>query len=245
MLPSRVPLWETSDMADAEEDLRGRRLYDALMAIKPRDLPETEWASQAGVNRGFFTNLKGSNIAPRSDTMRKLLRHIKKTDADLYAAAAGLGVSAQEPDVPPSKQAGADDDTVEISQLDLSFSMGPGTNLEDYIEETRLRFDLDYIRSFTRTPPARLHIARGVGESMFPTLLTSDMVWIDTTQRTLNQQDRVWAISLYGAAAIKRLRAIGGGKVLVISDNTAVDNQEVDAEDLVIGGRVIRFARDL
>ncbi len=80
---------------------------------------------------------------------------------------------------------------------------------------------------------------------MFPTLVTSDMVWIDTTQTMLNQQDRIWAISLFGAAAIKRLRTIGGGKVLVISDNLAVENQTVEAEDILIGGRVIRFARDL
>jgi phage repressor protein C with HTH and peptisase S24 domain len=141
--------------------------------------------------------------------------------------------------------ASADDETVEITQLDLSFSMGPGTTLDDYIEETKVRFDLSYIQSFTRTPPSRLHLAKGVGESMFPTLVSSDLVWIDTTQTMLNQQDRIWAISLFGAAAIKRLRAMKGGKVLVMSDNATVENQEVDAEDLVIGGRVIRFARDL
>lgn len=146
---------------------------------------------------------------------------------------------------PASPPVPANDDTVEITQLDLSFSMGPGTTLDDYIEQSRLRFDPEYIRSFTRTPPHRLHIARGVGESMFPTLATSDLVWIDTTQTVLNQQDRIWAVSLFGAAAIKRLRTIVGGQVMVISDNPAVENQVVDAEDVIIGGRVIRFARDL
>lgn len=139
----------------------------------------------------------------------------------------------------------ANDDTVEVALLNLAFSMGPGTNIDDYIEETPLRFDLDYIRGFTRTTSDRLRIARGVGESMFPTLVSSDLVWIDTTQTMLNQQDRIWAISLFGAAAIKRLRTIGNGKVLIISDNPTVDNQEVNAEDLIIGGRVIRLGRDL
>jgi phage repressor protein C with HTH and peptisase S24 domain len=80
---------------------------------------------------------------------------------------------------------------------------------------------------------------------MMPTLVTSDLVWIDTTQKHLNQQDRIWAVSIYGAAAIKRLRKVGNGRVLVVSDNPAIDNYEVDEGDLVIGGRVIRFARDL
>jgi phage repressor protein C with HTH and peptisase S24 domain len=80
---------------------------------------------------------------------------------------------------------------------------------------------------------------------MFPTLLGNDSVLIDTTQKMLNLNDRVWAISLYGAAAIKRLRTIGPNRVLVISDNPAVENQEVDADDIIIGGRIIWFARDL
>ncbi|MFN3943917.1 MAG: helix-turn-helix transcriptional regulator [Allosphingosinicella sp.] len=170
----------------------------------------------------------------------------RKASEWLAAKEAGVGaIQRVEPDIPPVRPASADDEVVEITSLDLTFSMGPGTNLDDYIEETPLRFDLSYIRGFTRTTPTRLRIARGVGESMFPTLISSDLVWIDTTQRMLNQQDRIWAISLYGAAAIKRLRAIGDGKVMVISDNRDVENQIVDAEDLIIGGRVIRFSRDL
>jgi phage repressor protein C with HTH and peptisase S24 domain len=150
-----------------------------------------------------------------------------------------------EADNPVTKRAHRDDDTVEILQVDFSWSMGPGTSVDDYIEETPVRFDLDYIRSFTRTAPAKLRIGRGVGDSMFPTLVSSDLVWIDTTQRMLNQADRIWAISLYGAAGIKRLRTIGPNRVLVMSDNPSVPDQEVDADDLVIGGRVIRFSRDL
>jgi len=132
-----------------------------------------------------------------------------------------------------------------ISLLDLSFSMGPGTDIDHYVEETPFSFDLGYIRSFTRTPPSKLRLAHGVGESMYPTLLSNDLVWIDTTQTDLNQQDRLWAISLFGAAAIKRLRMVGPGRVLVISDNPAVQDQEVDAADVIVTGRVIRIARDL
>jgi phage repressor protein C with HTH and peptisase S24 domain len=152
--------------------------------------------------------------------------------------------SGEAPDIPPTVSASAED-MVEIIQLDLSFSMGPGTNIDDYIEETPVRFDLGFIRQITRTPPARLRLARGIGDSMFPTLLTSDRVMIDTTQRMLNLADRVYAISLFGAAAIKRLRTVGPNRVLVISDNPAVENQEVDADDLIIAGRVVWFSRDL
>ncbi|TZG24892.1 S24 family peptidase [Sphingomonas montanisoli] len=149
------------------------------------------------------------------------------------------------PDLPAVKDASAGDDTVEVAQLDLSFSMGPGTTIDDYIEEVPYRFDIGWLRRLTRSEPRRLRLARGVGESMSPTLLTGDQVLIDTTQRQLNKQDGIYAISLFGAAAIKRLRAIGPQRVRVISDNPAVEDQDVDAEDISIAGRVIWFSREL
>lgn len=149
-----------------------------------------------------------------------------------------------EADFPPTRNA-SEGEVSEITQLDLNLSMGSGTDIDNYIEEARLQFDLGYIRSFTRTPPERLRIARGVGESMFPTLMSHDSVWIDTSQTALNQQDRIWAVSLFGAAAIKRLRRLSDDRVLVISDNPAVPDQEVGVEDILIGGRIIRFSRDV
>ena len=47
------------------------------------------------------------------------------------------------------------------------------------------------------------------------------------------------------SADLKRLRTVAEGRVLVMSDNKEVENQEVDASDLRIEGRAIWFARDL
>lgn len=155
-----------------------------------------------------------------------------------------IAVAEPRSDFAPTVSA-SDGETAEIGSLDLSFSMGPGATVDDYIEETPVRFDLGFIRQITRTAPNRLRLAHGVGDSMFPTIHSSDRVMIDTTQRTLNLNDRIWAVSIHGAAAIKRLRPIGGGRVLVVSDNPAVDNYEVDAQDMIIGGRIIWLSRDV
>lgn len=137
-------------------------------------------------------------------------------------------------------------EVVEIARLDLSLPMGPGATVDDFIESEPIKFDLSYVRSFTRTPPHRLRLAGGAGDSMFPTLVPNDLVWIDTTQNQLLHADRIYAASINGGAAIKRLRPVASGRrVLVISDNKMVDAYEVDAEEVVIWGRVIRFARDL
>ncbi|WP_052027706.1 XRE family transcriptional regulator [Sphingobium sp. ba1] len=144
---------------------------------------------------------------------------------------------------PPTKF--AEDGTVEIQVLDFSFSMGPGTTVDDYVEEMPMHVDINFLRSITRTEFDCLKMGKGVGESMFPTLLGGDVVLVDTTQRNLNKQDGIYAISLFGAAAIKRLRMVGQGRVLIKSDNHNVGDQEVDLADLHIVGRVIWFGREL
>lgn len=252
-LPEPSGAWEIAYMAEADE-LRGARLYRALIALKPDRLAETDWAVQAGVNRGFFTNLKTSNISPRSDTLRKLLRSIGKTEAELYRADEAQSKAPESPDEAEDDPivtgfysartiAPSADGSVPLRQVDLALSMGDGANIDDYVEEGTLDFDANLLRTITRSPPERLFVARGAGDSMMPTLLNDDMVVIDTLQRTLNMLDRIWAVSVHGAGAIKRLRAIGRQRVLVISDNAGVENQEVDAEDLRILGRVIWVGR--
>lgn len=151
--------------------------------------------------------------------------------------------SHKAPAAPP--RAASNDDTVEIVQLDLSLSMGPGTLIDDYVEGRPVRFDLVFIQSITRTTSDRLRLVRGIGDSMYPTLNGGDAIMIDTTQRSLARQDGIYWVSIYGAAGIKRLRSIGPKKVLVVSDNPAVENYEVDANDVRIEGRAIWFARDL
>lgn len=137
-------------------------------------------------------------------------------------------------------------ETAQLLRLDLSLPMGPGATVDDYVEEEPVEFDLGYLRAITRTPIHRLRLARGVGDSMFPTLQSSDEVLIDTTQNQLLHSDRIYAASINGGAAIKRLRPIEGGKkILVISDNKTIGPYPVDAREVLIWGRVIRFAREV
>jgi phage repressor protein C with HTH and peptisase S24 domain len=234
--PERV-LCDELEMSDPDE-FRGKKLYAVLIALKPADLSEAEWAVRAGVNRGFFTNLKNQPISPRSDTLRKVLAAIGRTEADLYD-------TSRKPDLPMTRSVDAGE-TATLGRLDLSLPMGPGASVDDYVEDEPVIFDLGYLRAFTRTPAHRLKLARGVGDSMSPTILPNDEVLIDTTQNQLLHSDRVYAASINGGAAIKRLRPIEGGKrILVISDNKTIEAYAVDADEVRIWGRVIRFSRDL
>lgn len=147
--------------------------------------------------------------------------------------------------LPAPRTSETEDDTVEIVALDLSLSMGPGTLIEDFVEEERVRMSLGFIQAITRTPSDRLRLVRGIGDSMEPTLRTGDRVMVDINERQLSRTHGVYWIDHLGTHGIKRLRPAGRGKILVMSDNVMVPDFEVDAEDLRIEGRVIWFARDL
>lgn len=134
---------------------------------------------------------------------------------------------------------------MKLRVFDLNLSMGDGTDIDDYAEEGVMDFDPGILRRITRTPAERLFVARGSGDSMLPTLMNGDMVLIDPLQTRLNLDDRIWAISLYGAGAIKRLQPVAPGKVDVISDNPARENRVVDADDIRILGRVIWIGREV
>lgn len=148
-----------------------------------------------------------------------------------------------EPDLPKVVGASDGDGAITVRQVDLSYAMGDGANLDDYYEERGIQFDPNFLRTVSKAPAHCLFVARGDGDSMFPTLINDDQVLIDTTQRRLNLQDRLWACSIHGAGMIKRLRVIGENRVEVISDNPAVGNREVSAEELYIVGRVVWVGR--
>lgn len=125
----------------------------------------------------------------------------------------------------------------------MGFSMGDGSNLDDIVDEGTLDFDANLLRLLTPSPYKYLFVADGNGDSMQPTLLDSDIIVIDTMQNTLNKWDRIWAISLQGAGAVKRIGMAERGKVEIMSDNPIVPNKVVPIEDVRIIGRVVYSGR--
>ena len=180
--------------------------------------------------------------AKRIPQWLRYVREAFENDGDLAPAAKVVERYQTEPDQPLMRK--ADESTVSLKVVDLNLAMGDGGNFDDCAGEESVEFDINLLRSITRSPAARVFVVRPRGDSMFPTLLNSDWVRIDTTQRTLNLDDKIWACRVYGAGAVKRLNAIGKGRVEVRSDNPIAGNREVDAGDLIILGRVIWIGRE-
>lgn len=108
---------------------------------------------------------------------------------------------------------------VKLRRLNLELAMGDGTDIEDWIEEREVSFDANLFHAVTSSPVDRVFIGSGIGDSMTPTIGDRDDVLIDLNENELTKGDRIYAITIEGAGAVKRLMPAGNGMVEVISDN--------------------------
>ncbi|WP_242183122.1 S24 family peptidase [Sphingomonas sp. CARO-RG-8B-R24-01] len=210
-------------------------------AIEFRNVTPKALARTAGLGETVVRDiLQGMTGDVKLGTVEKLARALNLSVGDLVPDALG---TAQRADQPSVVSASRDDGAIAIRSVDIGYAMGTGRELEDYPDELPVLFDPGFLRTLTRASAEHLYLARGDGDSMFPTMINGDQVIIDTTQRQLNAQDRIWALSLHGAGMIKRLRTIGPNRVRIISDNEIVPPEDVDASDIHIAGRVIYIGR--
>jgi phage repressor protein C with HTH and peptisase S24 domain len=147
------------------------------------------------------------------------------------------------PELPPVVGASDGDGAIALKRINIGFAMGDGSNLDDIADEGTMDFDANLLRVITQSPPRRLFVADGVGDSMQPTLMDSDLIVIDTLQNQLNKWDRIWAISFQGAGAVKRIGLAEKGMIEIISDNPIIPNKIVPMEDVRIIGRVVWSGR--
>ena len=184
--------------------------------------------------------IRSRRAMPSADRLAAIARALETSPEWLMARSS---TPPAVPDIPPTRGSADGDGAIALKRINLGVAMGDGSNLDDYIEEGTVDFDPNLLRAISQSPAHRLLVAHGVGDSMQPTLLDSDMLVIDTLQTRLNMTDRIWAIGLFGAGAVKRLRPAAGGMVEIISDNPMHDKQVVSAEDVRFIGRVVWSGR--
>src|SRR3546814_6951458 len=78
---------------------------------------------------------------------------------------------------------------------------------------------------------------------MTPTLLDGDIVLIDTAQKDIGQQDRIWALAYGDLGMIKRVRRLPGGTYRLMSDNPAISDIEAADGEMHVVGRVVYIGR--
>lgn len=164
----------------ATEELRGPALYEALMAMKPPGLSEYDWADQAGLNRGWFNDIKKNpNASPRQTNINKALAAIGKSIADLYPSA-GPAAEARHADRP-------------FNPIDLPrdvpvMGTAAGATLTIESDGRKYRIERTLVESeaiaYVRRPPAiasnrAIYAMFITGESMVPAHKPGEPVYVD------------------------------------------------------------------
>lgn len=140
--------------------------------------------------------------------------------------------------------AGDDDrERVQIMEIDVGYGMGGGTFIDGYIDGVPRDFDPGWLEAITQSPPSMLFIAKGIGDSMMPTLLDNDLLVVDRGQTTITQQDRIWAVTYGELGMVKRVRRRADGTYLLMSDNPLISAIEAVAGEMHVVGRVVFIGR--
>ncbi len=136
-----------------------------------------------------------------------------------------------------------------LPELELGYSMGGGSVFTEYEQKGVVPFQRDWLKPKMKGSFAELFVARGEGDSMQPTMMDGDIVVIDTAQKDVRQQDRIWALSYGDLGMIKRVRKLpgdgeGAGGYDILSDNhEAVAPFRAYDGEMHIVGRVIWIGR--
>lgn len=144
---------------------------------------------------------------------------------------------------PLGKQQAEDMGIALIPELQLGYSMGGGNVIEMFEHNGVAPFKREWLRPMMKGSFDELFVAKGEGDSMIPTMLDGDIVLIDTAQKDVLQQDRIWVLSYGDLGMIKRVRKLPDGGYQINSDNPAVTAITAYDGEMHVIGRVIWVGR--
>lgn len=228
-----------------------------MWEISPENLAAA--MDRAGVNQSQLAadvGLKQPSIGRLLSGETKTTRAIRKIAVRLKTSPAFLRGETDDPEpvandddlyVPAdasSPEAAADKlNSVLVPQLEIGYSMGGGSVFEDFQQTDLVPFPRNWLAPMIKGAFADLFVARGEGDSMMPTLLDGDLVIVDTSQKRIDQQDRLWCLSYGELGMIKRVRQQPDGGIQVLSDNPAVSPFTAYDEEVHVIGRVVWIGR--
>lgn len=213
------------------------RIAERMAAL---GISQSELARRVGVSQPTINGLLTGKSAGS--------KHMHRLASELGTSPAYLVGETDDPSpIAPPQSAiealAAQMDLVVIPEFELGYSMGGGIVHHEYVQKGIVPFQRSWLKSLMRGSFGELFVARGEGDSMQPTLLDGDFVLIDTSQKTIIQQDRIWALSYGDLGMIKRVRRTPQGDYLLMSDNPAITPIHCVDGEMHVVGRVIWIGR--
>jgi phage repressor protein C with HTH and peptisase S24 domain len=203
-------------------------------------MSQAELARQVGIKQPSINHLINKG-AQGSKHVHEIAKALQTTPA--YLLGETDDASAGYVPAPTAHDLAEQLDLVEVQELDLKFGMG-ATDLEIPVTSSTRHFSRTWIRQYTNASAEHLYFAQGIGDSMAPTIHDSDLILVDSSERSIRIGDKIWACSYSGQGMIKRLRNKGEG-VQILSDNPLVPPDMAYDGELHILGRVVGIFRKM
>ncbi len=230
-LRNLLPMVEEQKYPDFAERLNG--------LISTSDISITQLSEKTGVTYEMVRRYTLGTAKPRTPTMRKL-------SAVLGVDAAYLEYGVGKPSEGEAMKPIASNplpDVYRVEVLDLTVSAGPGNYMiSDYVEVLyAIEFTTEHARVlFGNRDPADVKVMTVNGDSMAPTLVSGDRLFVDISVRHF-QTDGVYSFVYGKTFHVKRLQ-MQGDKLAVLSDNPAYEKwyiSEDTQDNLYVMGKAL------
>lgn len=132
-----------------------------------------------------------------------------------------------------------------VPRYDVTGSMGNGRVIHSEQIVDHLAFRAEWVRTELGTSPKNLVLISAVGDSMEPALRAHDLLLIDRSVLTVNQ-DAIYAFAVDGELRVKRIQRLFDGSLIIKSDNPSYATEtltEQQAETINLVGRVVWSGR--
>lgn len=201
-------------------------------------------SQERGTSLSALSRLIGRNETYLQQFIRKgspkhLLESDRRTLAEFFGVAESEIGGPEEISYNPSVKlplSAQDHEWIMVPRLPLGASAGPGL-----VPSTELPFDnFGFSRRWLREQgleAAQLSAIRVEGDSMEPLLRAGDEILVDRAPRPF--RDGVHVVRLGDTLVVKRVAALGAGRLSLLSQNMAYPPVEVGADEVEIIGRVV------
>lgn len=209
----------------------GKRIAKSRSAKK---LTQTALADALGTSQAAVA---GWEVGRTEPSLRTIERIADETGSDPAWIAFGRAQTSALVD---------DQRYVSIRVYDIDAAAGAGAIAEDETPAGYRLFEVDWLRSLTRTSPSRLAVIRVRGDSMQETLFNGDHVLVDLDQRRLAREG-IYVIIVQESLQVKRISMHPKTKLLTVrSDNPRYPTyDDLTEDDLSVVGRVVWLGRSV
>lgn len=207
--------------------------------ISTSDISITQLSEKTGVTYEMVRRYTLGTAKPRTPTMRKLSAVLGVDAAYLEY---GVGKPSEGEAIMPIARNPLPD-VYRVEVLDLTVSAGPGNYMiSDYVEVLyAIEFTTEHARVlFGNRDPENVKVMTVNGDSMAPTLVSGDRLFVDTSVRHFHT-DGVYSFVYGKTFHVKRLQ-MQGDRLAVLSDNPAYEKwyiNEDSQDNLYVMGKAL------